>query len=76
MSTIDSQHRSIDISPPGRMFSRMLSAALCKESHVAEDLAEELIAAIQGAIVASRALNDPAIFGRTLSRLEARIKVG
>jgi TetR/AcrR family transcriptional repressor of lmrAB and yxaGH operons len=47
-----------------------------KESHVAEDLAEELIAAIQGAIVASRALNDPAIFGRTLSRLEARIKAG
>jgi TetR/AcrR family transcriptional regulator, lmrAB and yxaGH operons repressor len=45
-----------------------------RESREADDIAEDVIAAIQGAIVASRALNDPALFERTLSRLESRLR--
>ncbi len=37
------------------------------------DLAEEAVAAIQGGLVLSRALDDPAAFGRMLARLEARL---
>lgn len=39
----------------------------------ARDLAEEAVAAIQGGLVLSRALDDPATFGRVLARLEARL---
>lgn len=39
----------------------------------AEALAEETVLAIQGALVLSRATDDPGIFQRTLIRLEARL---
>ncbi|WP_394820490.1 TetR/AcrR family transcriptional regulator [Pendulispora albinea] len=39
----------------------------------AKDFAEEIVATIQGAIILARALNDPASFRRTLSRLESRL---
>lgn len=46
------------------------------EARLAGDLAEEVVAAIQGGLVAARALRDPAVFGRTLDRLEARLPAG
>ena len=39
----------------------------------ARDLAEEAVAAIQGALVAARAFDEPAMFGRSLRRIEARL---
>lgn len=36
-------------------------------------LAEEIVAAIQGALVLARALDDPALFGRTLARLQRQL---
>jgi len=39
----------------------------------AKDLAEEAIAALQGALVLARALDDPGVFRRTLNRLKARL---
>lgn len=40
---------------------------------LARDLADEVVTAIQGALVTARALQDPDLFGRTLRRLEARV---
>ncbi|MCJ2014846.1 TetR/AcrR family transcriptional regulator [Methylobacterium sp. J-076] len=37
----------------------------------ADERAEHAVLAIQGALLLSRALDDPAVFGRTLERLEA-----
>lgn len=39
----------------------------------AHHLAEEAVGAIQGALVLARAMNQPAVFTRTLTRLEARL---
>jgi len=53
-----------------------LAAALQRVGHspeAAADLAEEAVAAIQGGLVLSRALNEPAAFGRTLERLRLRL---
>jgi TetR/AcrR family transcriptional regulator, lmrAB and yxaGH operons repressor len=53
-----------------------LAEALCragKERLDAADLAEETIWGIQGALVAARALNDPALFSRGLARIERRL---
>ncbi|WP_375463451.1 TetR/AcrR family transcriptional regulator [uncultured Methylobacterium sp.] len=46
------------------------------EAGLAGDLAEEVVTAIQGGLVAARALRDPGVFGRTLGRLEARLPAG
>ena len=53
-----------------------LAGALVHAGHrrkSAEALAEETLAAIQGALVLARAANDPAIFQRSLARLKARL---
>ncbi len=42
----------------------------------ARDLAEDAVTAIQGALVTASALQDPALFGRTLRRLGARLEAG
>ena len=42
----------------------------------AASLAEEVVSGIQGAIVLSRAVNDPAAFGRILAQLRARVRHG
>ncbi|MFE1600370.1 TetR/AcrR family transcriptional regulator [Methylobacterium sp. ID0610] len=47
-----------------------------REAEAAQDLAEEVVAAIQGALVTARALQDSDLFVRTLRRLEARIQAG
>lgn len=39
----------------------------------ADDRAEEAVLAIQGALVLARALDDPAVFSRSLARLERRL---
>lgn len=41
----------------------------------ARDRAEEAVAAIQGALVLARALDEPAAFRRSLARIEARLMV-
>ncbi|GJE55073.1 MULTISPECIES: TetR/AcrR family transcriptional regulator [Methylobacterium] len=43
---------------------------------MAASLAEEAVAMIQGALVASRALQDSELFGRMLNRLEGRLLAG
>ena len=56
-----------------------LAGALRRLGHkpeVAADMAEDCVAAIQGALVAARAFGDIAIFGRMLARLEARMGLG
>lgn len=56
-----------------------LAAALRRIGHdddTARNLAEDAVATIQGGLVASRALQDPALFGRTLDRLEHRLLPG
>lgn len=53
-----------------------LADALRRAGHPppeAAALAEDAIVAIQGGLVAARALRDPALFGRTLGRIEARL---
>lgn len=50
--------------------------ALVREGHrkpEARDLAEEVLAAIQGALVLARGQHDPAIFARALDRLRVRL---
>ncbi len=52
-----------------------LAAALMRDGRGAEaaaDLAEEVVAGIQGALVLARALNQPKAFVRTLERLQQR----
>jgi TetR/AcrR family transcriptional regulator, lmrAB and yxaGH operons repressor len=41
-----------------------------KDAPLADELAEDVIAGIQGALVMARAFDDPALFGRALQRLE------
>ncbi|MGQ4273078.1 TetR/AcrR family transcriptional regulator [Terrihabitans sp. B22-R8] len=53
-----------------------LADALRRVGHAsgpAGDLAEDVIAAIQGGLVTARALGDPAVFVRTLRRCETRM---
>lgn len=60
-------------------FSRWIAAlarALERRGHTGQEaaaLAEEAVLAIQGALVLSRATNDPAVFQRTLTRLGSRL---
>lgn len=52
-----------------------LAAALVRtgrDEADALDRAEEIVSGIQGGLVTARAFSDPAVFGRTLSRLEKR----
>ncbi|WP_026868879.1 TetR/AcrR family transcriptional regulator [Inquilinus limosus] len=42
----------------------------------ARDRAEDAVAAIQGALVLARALDDPAAFRRSLARIEDRLRAG
>ena len=44
------------------------------EEPLARDLAEETVSTIQGALVTASALQDPALFGRALARLSARLE--
>ena len=46
-----------------------------RDSAAAQDLAEEIVLEIQGAIVLARAMSDPAIFQRALKRMRARVEV-
>jgi TetR/AcrR family transcriptional repressor of lmrAB and yxaGH operons len=39
----------------------------------AQELSEEIVLEIQGAIVLARAMNDPGIFQRALNRMRARV---
>ncbi|WP_145331117.1 TetR/AcrR family transcriptional regulator [Paenibacillus xylanexedens] len=53
-----------------------LSAALVQtgvSKEIADQLSEEIIASIQGALVLSRALNDKSFFERTLANLSQRV---
>jgi len=53
-----------------------LQGALMRAGHgpkKARRRAEECLAAIQGALVLARAMNDPAIFQRTIERLKSRL---
>ena len=43
------------------------------DAEAARDRAEEAVAAIQGALVLARALDEPAAFRRSLARIEARL---
>lgn len=57
------------------VWSVVLAEALARSGHsatAAADLAEEILAGIQGALVLSRALDDPGVFSRTLARLRKR----
>ena len=52
-----------------------LTRALIRAGHGknAKALSEETLAAIQGGLVLARAMNDPALFQRTLARIKARL---
>jgi TetR/AcrR family transcriptional repressor of lmrAB and yxaGH operons len=53
-----------------------LAAALQRAGHsaaAADELAEDVIAAIQGALVLARALDDPALFTRAVARVRVRL---
>ena len=53
-----------------------LAVALRRRGHrpaAARALAEEVVAGIQGALVLARAVDDPAVFTRSMRRLEARL---
>ncbi|WP_207480660.1 TetR/AcrR family transcriptional regulator [Arenibaculum pallidiluteum] len=53
-----------------------LAEALARAGHPpaeAQDMAEEAVAAIQGALVLARATDDAAVFARALSRLRTRL---
>lgn len=57
-------------------WQQVLAAALTRLGHkkkLAATLAEETLAAIQGALVLARARNDPALFTRALARQRARL---
>jgi AcrR family transcriptional regulator len=45
-----------------------------RSAGMAAELAEEILAAIQGALVLARAVDDPAVFGRTLQRWQQRLR--
>ena len=47
-----------------------------RDEAAARDRAEDAVAAIQGALVLARALDDPAAFRRSLARIEARLMAG
>jgi TetR/AcrR family transcriptional regulator, lmrAB and yxaGH operons repressor len=47
-----------------------------KNRAVADELAEDVVAGIQGALTAARAMDDTALFGRLLRRMEARLELG
>lgn len=49
---------------------------LGKEPGAAAELAEDIVAGIQGALVTARALGDPSSFGRRLARLKALVPLG
>lgn len=54
-----------------------LAAALVRSGRDAQEaaaLSEEILSAIQGALVLARALDDPAVFVRTLDRLQHRLQ--
>ena len=56
-----------------------LAGALARAGHpsgAAQDLAEDAVAVIQGALVLARATDDPAVFARALARLRARLLPG
>jgi len=44
-----------------------------RDTAAAKDLAEDIVAGIQGALVAARALNDAELFGRRMARMRALI---
>lgn len=46
---------------------------LGKDPDSASELAEDIVAGIQGALVTARALGDPSLFGRRLERLKALV---
>lgn len=46
-----------------------------KDRRIARALAEDVVAGVQGALVAGRALNDAAFFVRALTRLEASLEL-
>jgi TetR/AcrR family transcriptional repressor of lmrAB and yxaGH operons len=46
---------------------------LGKDDAMARDAAENIVAGIQGALVAARALDDPALFGRRLAAMKAAV---
>ena len=53
-----------------------LTRALIRAGHGrknAKALSEETLAAVQGGLVLARAMNDPALFQRTLARIKARL---
>jgi TetR/AcrR family transcriptional regulator, lmrAB and yxaGH operons repressor len=55
-----------------KMWKEALSAALVRtgrDREAADELAEEILAAIQGALVLARALGDRAVFARAIDRL-------
>ena len=55
-----------------------LAAALCRAGHdaaQASELAEDVLAGIQGALVLARAANDAKVFTRTLARLGKRVGI-
>jgi len=57
-------------------WTRALQAALERSGHAPADaamLAEEVVAAMQGGLVLARALDDPAVFVRTLRRWQQRL---
>lgn len=59
-----------------RAWRDALAAALRRRGHkaaAARTLAEETVAGIQGALVLARAADDPAVFARLLTRIEARL---
>lgn len=56
-----------------------LASALARMGHdgpAARALAEEAVAAIQGALILARALDDPGVFSRNIVRIEARLMEG
>ena len=58
------------------MWKEALAAALVRTGRdrpTADQLAEEVLAAIQGALVLSRALDDRAVFARAVARLEEEV---
>ena len=58
-------------------WTRALAEALSRMGWAAEnarDLAEDVVGAIQGALVLARAVNDTGVFERTLRRLTARCR--
>ena len=62
-----------------RRWVSALASALVRhgmEARQAKAEAEEVVIAIQGALTLARALNDKAVFGRTLRRLQQRLAEG